>query len=158
MKTQCKRTLLFILIVISAIVIINLVGWSVFFMFYKPQPNLAVGNDWEYYNRIKELSEKQDIIDLNDVFTFKWDKAYLIASPRIAGKELEDIIGIKNDLEPIDPHSAVLRIVFIRENKIVKVFMYDTNYLTFEPMSTFVLSSKSEYKVEKGRLIKLKYV
>ena len=128
MKTQRKRTLLFILIVISAIVIINLVGWSVFFMFYKPQPNLAVGNDWEYYNRIKELSEKQDII------------------------------GIKNDLEPIDPHSAVLRIVFIRENEIVKVFMYDTNYLTFEPMSTFVLSSKSEYKVERGRLIKLKYV
>ncbi len=124
MKKVLKRTV--ICLVLSAVVVSII--W------------FLQGFDWDFYNdfkakkyekRIVKALEKADEIELQEVFTFSFDRAYVVYEPYFDGERLskQANIHVTNDQMTALGNELIRRVIFVDEDG---YFLYEFRYNTLE--------------------------
>ena len=130
--------------VIIPLVIIAVVGYLWFYSIFLAYPPLGEENVASY-QKLVQISNNNTTLKLEDVFTFEWDKAYILSDKDEAYEKLNKIIH--DDLGALDRTENHLEIVFVSDNKLVNEFIYDADFIRFFPLDCFV---------EKGALFHIK--
>jgi hypothetical protein len=113
--------------------------------------------DLDYYKIIK-AETKYGEIRLDKIFTFEWDKVYIQKDPRMSEEDVSEKLGFPCEIGPLDEHNGYpYRLVFIKDDRDIYEFHYDTKYLEFEPMEMIIDKESAIFIADKHRrLIKLK--
>lgn len=112
---------------------------------------MVYGEDTTYYNNIKSSINGTNVaeINLNNIFKFQWDKAYFVENPGFSGSELSTKLGIKCDINPLDRNESVLRVIFINNNKIAYDYKYDSRFIEFKPLNSFIDKENAIFIINK---------
>lgn len=106
-------------------------------------------DEGQYYGSIQSAMKEKNEVDLQEIFKFDWESAYIVPTQRFSGSELSSRIGVDCDLLPLDPGAPAMRIVFYNKEKVVYDYQYDSLYLTFEPLDRIIPKESAVFIVAK---------
>jgi len=109
----------------------------ILFSSFNNEPNRTHGQSLEYYEAISASQDSE--IELNTLFDFEWDRAFLQADANESIEALNEKLGFDANLPRLDVWwGSPRRAVFILNDEVVFEFRFDTHYLNFEEKDVFL--------------------
>ena len=143
-----KKEIKFIIVIFIIILVIYFGNLICLFFINNPKKNTMLEVDLKYYSQMIENENNE--ITLEKIFSFEWDRAYIMNSKDLSSNELDDKMGTKCNLAPILDDSYYLRIIFINKNECVYQFYYDYRYLEFD-QKDIIINPETKFMVKKEK-------
>jgi len=144
-KKEKKRILIIFFLIIFLPILFYIIVVLLPIYIYEKEINMGF-KDLNYYNLIKE---KDEIVNLAEIFQFDWERAYITENTKELYDELDKILGINCNLPPLDEDLRNLEVIFINKEDCVYEFVYDYMYIKFTSPGTFIYRDEANLKKTK---------
>ena len=125
---------------IVLLIVLTIFGSQILVLYLSKDKLSANKEDENYYNLIKSAAESNSVIALNDIFTFEWDKVFLV-DPYMTAEKLTQTAGV--DINALDPHMNLFRMLFLKNDIVVYDFSCNINFLKTDKLGEIILRDEA---------------
>ena len=120
MKKKNRLTILFVVLFIGIIS-----AGYLFFNFEEDKYTKIIRQN------IIKLKEENRTAKFAEIIPFEWDKAFVIEDPYASNKAIEEIVGVKTNLDRFETE-LFRRIIFLNKGKFIFDYVYDKRKFRYD--------------------------